>query len=115
MYELIDELIEAILNTNEFKNYQQAQKQLFENQTVVLLSRYQSLMEDYLKIKDYPMNIGQDDLKEKIHEIRREMSCHPGIQLYYQSYYQLNDLLEEVTQIVFQGISKDLKMERFQL
>lgn len=115
MYEIIDELIEAILQTNEFKNYQQAQKQLFQAQTVTLLSRYQSLMEDYLKIKNYSMDIGQNDLKANIREIQQEMNCHPDIQLYYQSYYQLNDLLEEVTQIIFQNISKDLKTERFQL
>ena len=43
------------------------------------------------------------------------MNQHSDIQNYYHSYHQLNDLLEEVTQVVFQDISCDLKIERYQL
>ena len=43
------------------------------------------------------------------------MSQNSFIQNYYQAYDQLNDLLEEVTHIVFKNISDDLQIERFQL
>ena len=39
------------------------------------------------------------------------MSQNSFIQNYYQAYDQLNDLLEEVTCIVFKNISDDLQIE----
>lgn len=115
MYEKIDELIAAILKSEEFINYHQAQCQLYQSETMALLSKYQSLMEDYLKIRDYSMDVGQKTLKKQIQNIQREINQHPDIQCYYQAYYQFNDLLEEVTQIVFENISCNLKLERFRL
>ena len=115
MYEMIDELMDAILKTEEFEKYNQAQCYLYHDQTVALLSRYQSLKEDYLKIKDYPGDIGQQSLKKELQQVQYEMSQNSFIQNYYQAYDQLNDLLEEVTCIVFKNISDDLQIERFQL
>lgn len=115
MYEMIDELMDAIFKSEEFEKYNQAQCHLYHDQTVALLSRYQSLKEDYLKIKDYPGDIGQQSLKKELQQVQYEMSQNSFIQNYYQAYDQLNDLLEEVTCIVFKNISDDLQIERFQL
>ena len=46
MYEKIDALIEAIMKTDEFIRYQEAVSRLNQSQTIALLSRYQTLMED---------------------------------------------------------------------
>ena len=68
-----------------------------------------------IKIKDYPGDIGQQSLKKELQQVQYEMSQNSFIQNYYQAYDQLNDLLEEVTCIVFKSISDDLQIERFQL
>ena len=115
MYEKIDALIEAIMKTDEFIRYQEAVSRLNQSQTIALLSRYQTLMEDYLKMRDYSFDVGQTELKKQLKEVYHEMNQNLDIQEYYQSYHQLNDLLEEVTQVVFQDISCDLKIERYQL
>ncbi len=115
MYEMINNLIDSIIQTSEFQNYQQAQKELYDNHTMALLSRYQDLMENYLRIKKYSHDVGQDDLKASLKEIQEEIKQNPDIQKYYQAYYQLNDMLEEVTEIVFQNISSDLKQDRWKI
>ena len=66
MYEMIDELMDAIFKTEEFEKYNQAQCHLYHDQTVALLSRYQSLKEDYLKIKDYPGRYWATVIKKRI-------------------------------------------------
>ena len=93
---MIDELMDAIFKTEEFEKYNQAQCHLYHDQTVALLSMYQSL-------------------KKELQQVQYEMSQNSFIQNYYQAYDQLNDLLEEVTCIVFKNISDDLQIERFQL
>ena len=42
MYEKIDALIEAIMKTDEFIRYREAVSQLYQSQTMALLSRYQT-------------------------------------------------------------------------
>ena len=54
-------------------------------------------------------------IKKELQQVQYEMSQNSFIQNYYQAYDQLNDLLEEVTCIVFKNISDDLQIERFQL
>ncbi len=48
-------------------------------------------------------------------EVKKELFEHPQIQSYYQSYYALNDLLEKVTEIIFQGISDELSFHQLTL
>ena len=56
-----------------------------------------------------------DDLKEQLKEVKKELFEHPQIQSYYQNYYALNDLLEKVTEIIFQGISEELSFHQLTL
>ena len=54
-------------------------------------------------------------MKDELREIKKEVLDNPKIKSYYQTYHELNDLLENVTKTVFQGISEDITLERFQL
>ena len=62
------------LKQKNLKNIIRPQCHLYHDQTVALLSRYQSLKEDYLKIKDYPGDIGQQSLKKELQQVQYEMS-----------------------------------------
>ena len=45
--------------------------------------------------------------------MKNELIQNPLIQDYYQSYYALNDLLDEVTYIVFHDISDELQFNKW--
>ncbi|WP_346965694.1 YlbF family regulator [Coprobacillus cateniformis] len=115
MYKEIDELIEAICVDEIFQQYLQSEKKLHDEKIVLLLSRHQMLQEDYLRVKQYQNYMTSDDLKEQLKEVKKELFEYPQIQSYYQSYYALNDLLEKVTEIIFQGISDELSFHQLTL
>lgn len=115
MYKEIDELIEVICQDDIFKKYRQSEKDLYDNEVMALLSRHQMLQNDYLRMKKYENYISNDDIKASLQDVKKEMAKHPLIQTYYQNYHELNDLLEEVTQLVFQNISDELSFDQFSL
>ena len=113
MYKEIDELITAIKSDDIYKDYQNKEYALYNQQLMLLLSRQKTLHEDYLRLRQYQNYISIDDIKKELQETKKEISDHPIIQSYYQSYYQLNELLENITKIVFQNISEDIVLERW--
>lgn len=115
MYKEIDELIDVIVNDEVFKHYVKDNQLLKDKDIQSLLIKHQNLQDDYLKLKQYESYISIDETKQKLKEVKHQLSSHPYIQQYYQSYYELNDLLEEVTRIVFQNISDSIEMNRWMI
>ena len=113
MYTLIDELVETIINDEIFIKYKQNNKLLEDDDLKMLVSRHQVIFEDYLRLKEYEKYVSIDETKKELLEVKKELSDHPLIQQYYQSYYALNDLLEEITNIVFMNISDDIITNRY--
>ena len=113
MYTEIEELIEAICHEQTYLTYSKAKEKLENDEkTLALLSRHQIAQENYLRVKKY----GQaDDLKKELQEIKKDMMENQIIQDYYQAYYQMNDLLEDVAKIVFQNISDEIQIETLKL
>ena len=96
MEEIINELIDAILKDEKFKAYQQAQEALYDEKTLALLSRQKTMQEDYLRLKNYLDESSLSQMKDELREIKKEV-------------------LDNLTKTVFQGISEDITLERFQL
>lgn len=115
MYKEIDELVDAIVSDEKFKDFQRSQELLKDDDVYLLLSKHQSLQDDYMRLKQYENYVSIDETKEQLKEIKKQLMSHPYIQQYYQSYYQLNDLLEEVTHLVFDGISEEIEVNRWSL
>lgn len=115
MYKEIDELIEAICQDHIFQDYKQSEKSLYQEDIMLLLSRHQMLQEDYLRMKRYQSYVPNDDLKDKLREVKKEMSQHPEIQTYYQNYHAFNEQLEDITHLVFKNISDELSFDIFSL
>lgn len=113
MYKQIDELINAILKDDIYKNYQIKEQALYNQQLISLLSKQQILQEDYLRLRQYQNYVSCDDTKKELQKVKKEIFENSTIQTYYQSYYQLNELLDAVTKIVFQGISEDIVLEKW--
>ena len=113
MYKLIDELVEAINNDEVFIEYKQNNKLLEDYELKNLVSRHQMLFDDYLRLKEYEKYVSIDETKKELLEVKKELTNHPIIQKYYNSYYSINDLLEEVTNIIFDNISDEMLVKRY--
>ncbi len=110
MYKEIDELVEAIIQDDVFQNYKKCNQALENEKTLALLSRNKTLQEDYLRLKSYGH---VEYIKENLKEIKKEMMNDQKIQDYYQSYHDLQALLAEVTELVFQNISDELFFDQY--
>lgn len=108
MYKEIDELIETIIQDNLFQDYLEKEKKLYQEDVMALMSQYQMVQSDYLRMKQYEKYISLDNMKETLQNLNQQMLDNPIILDYYQSYYQLNEMLEKVSYIVFDGISEEL-------
>lgn len=115
MYKEIDELVEVIYKDQIFINYKESEKSLYNQNIQSLLLKHQMLQEDYLKLKKYSQFVPIDETKQTLLDVKEEMKSNIMIQDYYNNYYRLNELLEEVTLIIFNKISQDINIEIFKL
>ena len=113
MYTLIDDLVEAISKDEIFMNYKHNNELLEDNNLKNLIIRHQVIFEDYLRLKEFEKYVSIDETKKELLEVKKELTNHPIIQQYYNSYYSLNDLLEDVTKVVFDGISDEIIAQRY--
>ena len=105
MNETIYDLIDAI---KEDKRYLQ-----FKEQSLKLLNQEtKELLDDLKKFEKY---IDLTQKRQELNEVRKRMSQNENIQKYYQSYYKINELLDEVTKIVFKDISDSLDTSGYKL
>ena len=110
---LTDELVDEICKDELFVEYKKNNKLLQDNDLRMLVLRHQSVFEEYIRLKEYEKYVSIDETKKELLEVKKELTEHPLIQKYYKSYYAINDLLEEVTRVVFHDISDDVKMDRY--
>ena len=109
MNETIYDLIDAI---KEDKRYLQ-----FKEQSLKLLNQdnYQNLLQELDDLKKFEKYIDLTQKRQELNEVRKRMSQNENIQKYYQSYYKINELLDEVTKIVFKDISDSLDTSGYKL
>ncbi len=113
MYTLIDELVEAICKDEIYITYRNNAKHLEQGEIKRLLLQQQILQEDYMRLRDLEKYVSIDETKNQLKDIKQQVASHPVIQAYYQSYYELNELLEEVTYIVFNDITQELELTKW--
>ena len=105
MNETIYDLIDAI---KEDKRYLQ-----FKEQSLKLLN--QETIQELDDLKKFEKYIDLTQKRQELNEVRKRMSQNENIQKYYQSYYKINELLDEVTKIVFKDISDSLDTSGYKL
>ncbi len=113
MYKEIDELLEAIRKEDIFIKYLKANKAMDDIKIKNLLSRHQSLQDDYLRLKKYNQYVSFQDVKNDLLKVKQEMNENNTIQQYYQKYHEFNDLLNQLTRVIFDGISEEIVMDQF--
>ncbi len=110
METLIEELLAAIQTDSRYLTFMALEKEIL---AIPLLQEYREAMQQYQEVKKYAKYIDITKQKEKMMRCKRMVSAHPVVQEYYQAYKEINEVLESVTKIVFDGISPDLRTERF--
>lgn len=115
MNETIYDLIDAIKEDQRYISFKEESLKLLNQDTQELLNHYQNVLHELDDLKKYEKYIDLTDKKNELNLIRKEMSQNKDIQSYYQSYYKINELLDEVTQIVFENISPSLNTTGYRL
>ena len=112
MEALIENLLKEIKEDTRYINFMEAEKNLQDKDVLTLLKNYHQTYETYQDVKQYEPYISSEQEKQAWIEAKKKLSHHPMIQQYYQSYYELNELLDEVTNIVFKDISDDIILSK---
>ena len=102
------ELVSLIKETDIYKTYIENNNRLNQEPTYSLLTEYHSKIEEYNNLKKYNQYIDNSKLKNEIKDLKEALSKDENIIEYYNAYYQLNELLDEVTNLVFKDIDSSL-------
>lgn len=112
MYDEILALIEAIKQEDCFLRYQKSLS-IFEDEDIrSLMRQLDRLTEEKESLARFGKYANTKDLTQKITDIRRELYQKPEMQIYLEAYSELNKMLDEVTNIVFDDISDELAKGR---
>lgn len=115
MYILLEELMNCIYNDQVYQDYLKSKLELEDNYIKELLLEYQDKKNNYYHMKKYEKYTDISSVKKEFVQIKNKISKNNIIQDYYHHYYLLNDMLEELTKIIFDGISDDLTFDRYSL
>lgn len=115
MNEVIEQLVDAIKKDQRYIDFIEASTTLETKTVKDLLNEYQSVLSELNTLKQFDAYIDLTEQKEKLKKIKKEMGNNEIIQLYYQKYYAINELLDQITKLVFQNISDSLDMTGIQL
>lgn len=115
MNEVIEQLVDAIKKDQRYIDFIEASTTLETKTVKDLLNEYQSVLSELNTLKQFDAYIDLTEQKEKLKKIKKKMGNNEIIQLYYQKYYAINELLDQITKLVFQNISDSLDMTGIQL
>lgn len=113
MEEKMDQLIALIQKDEKYQDFKQKEKDLLKVESILI--EYSKIMEEYQSLKQYEAYIDSSSIKEKLKAVKQKMATMPEIVAYYQSYHQLNDFLDEITQIIFGDLNLKLNTSLYQL
>ena len=112
IYESINELIEAIKEEECFKSYH-------DSLQVFKLPEVESLMREMNRLNEEKEDVARfgtycdtKERQERITNIRRELYSIPEMNAYLSAYSELNEMLDDITTIVFDDISDELAKGR---
>lgn len=111
MEELMDKIIECIKTTDEYKEFMIKSELLKERNDLLL--EYQAIMQEYDDLKKYSKYMDMSNIKAKVRNIKEKMANDSIISEYYQSYYKLNNLLENVTKLIFKDVIDESLMQNY--
>lgn len=113
MEKIMNELIEEIKKDNRYIHFKNSEKKLSTEEE--LIKEYRKVLDEYQDMKKYEEYVDISDIKDKLKAIKQKMGASQIINEYYSDYHHLNDFLNEITQLIFAGISDDLLISQYDL
>lgn len=113
MYEAIEALIEAIKQESWYLEFIDAREACLNNEELTVeLKTMERLLEEKQDLTKYSAYIPLDDINEKIKAQNQVLSRFEDMRNYQNCLHVLNMHLDEISQVVFGGISKNLTIGR---
>lgn len=113
MYDDIETLIEAITQEDWYHDYQQAYEAVDRNADLKAeVQTMQRLLDEKEAQKKYSAYISLDDINKRISQQQLILSSYEDYQNYQNALYVLNEHLDEISHLIFDGISDDLNVGR---
>ncbi len=113
MYEAIEALIEAIKQESWYLEFIDAREACLNNEELTVeLKTMERLLEEKQDLTKYSAYIPLDDINEKIKAQNQVLSRFEDMRDYQNCLHVLNMHLDEISQVVFGGISKNLTIGR---
>ncbi|MDD3027027.1 MAG: YlbF family regulator [Erysipelotrichaceae bacterium] len=108
MEQKIDELIDLIKNTEQYQNFTASSSLLESPEVQALLKELQGKIARINELKKYGNYVDLSALEQELKNTRLLVSQNGIVQAYYRDYYALNELLDELTRIIFKDISPEI-------
>lgn len=102
MNELIEQLVISLKNEAVYQEYMKAKMNLDKYSD--LLYSYKETKEEYMKMRPYFQYQDFSELKERFEILSNQVSNLEAYQVYLKTSHQLQDRLDELTQLIFQGV-----------
>ncbi len=113
MYEAIEALIKAIKQESWYLEFIDAREACLNNEELTVeLKTMERLLEEKQDLTKYSAYIPLDDINEKIKAHNQVLSRFEDMRDYQNCLHVLNMHLDEISQVVFGGISKNLTIGR---
>lgn len=113
MEELLDELIEGIKTHPIYLRFKE--NEVLLKQEEELLLDYRRVLDEYQDLKQYEKYVDMSEVKTKLKKVQDKMNQSTIIQEYYLSYHALNNMLDELTKVIFGDLSSELFISPYRL
>lgn len=112
-YDLLEQLIESIKQEQCYQDFMKAKRDIDSRQNILLLiSRIKEKEQQYQEMMKYKNYISLDDLKEEIRNLKISLYSYNEVIVYNSCLKILNNRLDEISSILFNGVSDELVTSR---
>ncbi len=112
-YDLLEQLIESIKQEQCYQNFMKVKRDIDSKQNILLLiSRIKEKEQQYQEMMKYKNYISLDDLKEEIRNLKISLYSYNEVIVYNSCLKILNNRLDEISNILFNGVSDELVTSR---
>ncbi len=112
-YDLLEQLIESIKQEQCYQDFMKAKRDIDSKQNILLLiSRIKEKEQQYQEMMKYKNYIFLDDLKEEIRNLKISLYSYNEVIVYNSCLKILNNRLDEISNILFNGVSDELVTSR---
>lgn len=112
-YDLLEQLIESIKQEQCYQDFMKAKREIDSRQNILLLiSRIKEKEQQYQEMMKYKNYISLDDLKEEIRNLKISLYSYNEVIVYNSCLKILNNRLDEISNILFNGVSDELVTSR---